>query len=52
MDSGGRRLDRYAAGRIVRRTARRVGTAKLVTPHTLRDAVIIAALDAGSRCGM
>ncbi len=43
MDSGGRRLDRHAAGRIVRRTARRAGIAKLVTPHTLRHAFITAA---------
>ncbi len=43
----GRRLDRHGAGRIVRRTARRAGIAKLVTPHTLRNAVITAAPDAG-----
>ena len=41
------RLDRHAAGRIVRRTARRAGIGKLVTPHTLRHAFITAALDAG-----
>ena len=43
----GRRLDRHGAGRIVRRTARRAGIAKPVTPHTLRHAFITAALDAG-----
>jgi integrase/recombinase XerD len=43
----GRRLDRHGAGRIVRRTARRAGIAKTVTPHTLRHAFITAALDAG-----
>jgi integrase/recombinase XerD len=43
----GRRLDRHAAGRIVRKTARRAGIGKLVTPHTLRHAFITAALDAG-----
>src|SRR6185369_3861609 len=32
----GRRLDRHAAGRIVRKTARRAGIGKTVTPHTLR----------------
>ncbi|MFY9928181.1 MAG: hypothetical protein WAK82_09280 [Streptosporangiaceae bacterium] len=32
----GRRLDRHATGRIVRRTARQAGIGKLVTPHTLR----------------
>jgi len=42
-----RRLDRHAAGRIVRKTARRAGIGKPVTPHTLRHAFITAALDAG-----
>lgn len=43
----GQRLDRHAAGRIVRRVARRAGIAKRVGPHTLRHAFITAALDAG-----
>jgi site-specific recombinase XerD len=43
----GRRLDRHGAGRIVRKTARRAGIGKAVTPHTLRHAFITAALDAG-----
>jgi len=43
----GRRLDRYGAGRIVRKTARRARIGKSVTPHTLRHAFITAALDAG-----
>ena len=43
----GRRLDRHGAGRIVRRTARRAGINKIVSPHTLRHAFITAALDAG-----
>ena len=43
----GRRLDRHGAGRMVRKTARRAGIAKIVTPHTLRHAFITAALDAG-----
>jgi integrase/recombinase XerD len=47
----GRRLDRHGAARIVRRTARRAGITKIVTPHTLRHAFITAALDAGCRCG-
>jgi len=47
LAAGGRRLDRHGAGRIVRRTARRAGIAKTVTPHTLRHAFITAALDAG-----
>ena len=47
LAAGGRRLDRHGAGRIVRRTARRAGIGKTVTPHTLRHAFITAALDAG-----
>ena len=43
----GQRLDRHAAGRIVRRVARKAGIAKRVGPHTLRHAFITAALDAG-----
>jgi integrase/recombinase XerD len=43
----GIRIDRHAAGRIVRRIARRAGIAKRVGPHTLRHAFITAALDAG-----
>ena len=42
-----RRINRHAAGRIVRRIARRAGIAKRVGPHTLRHAFITAALDAG-----
>jgi site-specific recombinase XerD len=43
----GERIDRHAAGRIVRRIARRAGIDKRVGPHTLRHAFITAALDAG-----
>ena len=43
----GRRLDRYAAWRIVRRLAHKAGINKPVGPHTLRHAFITAALDAG-----
>jgi site-specific recombinase XerD len=43
----GRRLDRHAAARIVRRLARKAGIVKRVGPHTLRHAFITAALDAG-----
>ena len=35
LAADGRRLDRHAAGRIVRKTARRAGIGKPVTPHTL-----------------
>jgi integrase/recombinase XerD len=45
--SNGERIDRHAAGRIVRRIRRRAGIAKQVGPHTLRHAFITAALDAG-----
>jgi len=47
LAADGRRLDRHGAGRIVRKTARRTGIGKAVTPHTLRHAFITAALDAG-----
>jgi site-specific recombinase XerD len=47
LGSDGQRLDRHAAGRIVRRLARRAGIAKRIGPHTLRHAFITAALDAG-----
>jgi integrase/recombinase XerD len=43
----GERIDRHAAGRIVRRVARRAGIATRVGPRTLRHAFITAALDAG-----
>jgi site-specific recombinase XerD len=43
----GGRIDRHAAGRVVRRIARRAGIIKRVGPHTLRHAFITAALDAG-----
>ena len=43
LAADGRRLDRHGAGRIVRRTARRAGIGKVVTPHTLRHAFITAA---------
>jgi integrase/recombinase XerD len=46
-EPGGQRLDRHAAGRIMRRIARRAGITKRVGPHTLRHASITAALDAG-----
>jgi integrase/recombinase XerD len=47
LGTDGHRLDRHAAGRIVRRVARRAGINKRVGPHTLRHAFITAALDAG-----
>ena len=47
IDIDGQRLDRHAAGRIVRRIAPRAEIGKRVGPHTLRHAFITAALDAG-----
>jgi site-specific recombinase XerD len=47
LAAGERRLDRHGAGRIVRKVARRAGISKIVTPHTLRNVFITAALDAG-----
>ena len=47
IEADGRRVDRHAAGRIVRRVARRAGITKRVGPHTLRHAFITAAVDAG-----
>jgi integrase/recombinase XerD len=54
LAADGRRLDRHGAGRIVRRTARRAGIGKVVTPHTLRHAFITAAQGARSciRCNI
>lgn len=45
--ANGSRLDRHAAGRIVRRLARKAGIDKQISPHSLRHAAITAALDAG-----
>ncbi len=47
VDVADQRLDRHAAGRIVRRIARQASITKRVGPHTLRHAFITAALDAG-----
>ncbi len=47
LAADGRRPDRHGAGRVVRRTARRAGIGKAVTPRTLRHAFITAAPDAG-----
>jgi site-specific recombinase XerD len=47
VGANGARIDRHAAGRIVRRIARRAEIVKRVGPHTLRHAFITAALDAG-----
>ena len=47
LDVNGDRLDRHAAGRIVRRIARTAGIVKRVGLYTLRHELITAALDAG-----
>jgi integrase/recombinase XerD len=51
LAADGRRLDRHGAGRIVRKVARRARITKAVTPHTLRQAFITAALKARSCIG-
>jgi integrase len=43
----GLRLDRHGATRIVRRLAKRAGSTKRISPHSLRHSFITAALDAG-----
>jgi integrase/recombinase XerD len=50
LAADGRRLDRHGAGRIVRKTARRAGIAKAITPHTLRHASLPPPWTPGSRC--
>jgi len=45
--SGGTRLNRHQASRIVRRLARLAGIEKRISPHSLRHSFITAALDAG-----
>jgi integrase/recombinase XerD len=47
LSASGRRMDRHAASRIVRRVARAAGLDKHITPHSLRHAFTTAALDAG-----
>ena len=47
LSRSGRRLDRHAATRIVRRLAKRAGITKHISPHSLRHSFITAALDAG-----
>jgi integrase len=47
VDSEGRQLDRFDAGRIVRRLARAVSIRKAVSPHSLRHSFVTLALDAG-----
>jgi len=51
LAADGRRLARHGAGRIVRKTARRAGIGKAVTPHTLRHASSPRRWMLGSRCG-
>ena len=47
LGAAGRRMDRYAADRTVKRLARRTGITKRISPHSLRHSFITAALDAG-----
>ena len=46
-DAGGAPLDRFDAGRAVRRLARRAGIAQHISPHSLRHTFVTLALDAG-----
>jgi integrase/recombinase XerD len=43
----GRRMDRHAALKVVRRLARTAGIERVVSPHSLRHGFVTAALDAG-----
>lgn len=43
----GRRMDRHAALKVVRRLAHTAGIAHVVSPHSLRHGFVTAALDAG-----
>lgn len=47
LGGNGERLDRHAAGRLVRRVAKRSGITKNIGPHSLRHSFVSAALDAG-----
>jgi integrase len=47
VTADGRRMDRSAADRTVKRLARRAGIGKRISPHSLRHSFITAALDAG-----
>ena len=47
LTGAGRRMDRSAADRIVKRLARRAGITKQISPHSLRHTFITLALDAG-----
>ena len=47
LGANGQRMDRYAADRTVKRLAKRAGITKRISPHSLRQSFITAALDAG-----
>lgn len=47
LRNDGRRLDRCAAYRIVKRLARKAGVTHRVSPHSIRHAAITGCLDAG-----
>lgn len=43
----GQRMDRHAASRMVKATARKAGITKHISPHSLRHSMVTNALDAG-----
>ena len=47
LTGDGRRMDRSAADRIVKRLTRRAGISKQISPHSLRHTFITLSLDAG-----
>ncbi len=47
LGTKGKRMDRYAADRTVKRLAKRAGITKRISPHSLRHSFITSALDAG-----
>jgi integrase/recombinase XerD len=49
VDAEGRPLDRFDAGRIVRRLARTAGIRKAISPHSLRHSFVTLALAAGAQ---
>ena len=49
VDTSGAALDRFDAGRIIRRLARQAGLCTAISPHSLRHTFVTLALDAGTQ---